>query len=114
MNRESPIPFCDHPGFIPDHELEQVAKVAKCIKPNSNFVEVGTLLGRSARAWYYNSDATVNITLVDNFIFDYEDQDIDWLYGNKELVRTAIETSKQQKNPVRSVPRTLQGFYTGR
>lgn len=92
----SPIPFCDHPGFISDYELEQVVKVARCIKPNSKFLEVGTLLGRSARAWYYNSDATVDITLADNFIYDYDDQDVTF-YGNEDLIRTAVEMSKEQK-----------------
>lgn len=98
MKSESPIRLCDHPGFTPDYDVEQLAKVARCINPNSKFLEVGTLLGRSARAWYYNSDPTVDITLVDNFIFDYEDHEIEGLlFGKKELIRTSVEMSKQQK-----------------
>lgn len=89
----SPINFVDHPGPTTNHELSIIAILAAQILGNSNFLEIGTMFGRTARVWYYNKPATVNMTVVDNFAVDFENN----FRGNPELANYAYNKSKNDK-----------------
>ena len=89
----SPISFVDHPGSTTNKELLIIAKLAAQLPENSNFLEIGTMFGRTARVWYYNKPATVNMTVVDNFGVDFENN----FRGDTTLANYAYNKSKNDK-----------------
>ena len=91
----STINFFDHPGPTPDYELSIIMTLAAQIPENSNFLEVGTMFGRTARAWYYNKPKTAKMTMVDNF--DAEFDTYSNFAGDPKLAEDAYINSKNNK-----------------
>jgi hypothetical protein len=91
----STINFLDHPGPTPNYELSVIIKLAGYIPENANFLEIGTMFGRTARAWYYHKPKTVNMTVVDNFDADFDTYSN--FAGDPKLAEDAYYKSKNDK-----------------
>lgn len=91
----------DIPGWISEHDLDILANFAEAVPDNGNILEIGSFVGRSTLALFYNKPESVNLSIVDTFqVNDTYSINIDLtpMDGDPDLIKKIKELAKKSNS----------------